>query len=166
MSFPRQHSEWVNIWGQEWHFCNSAAHNGSFVNNEWQSDGTMRIRFLLHARVAHFIFYLSPNSIFALQASMEVLAVFHVFGSFSSFLCTFDSTHWGFYVLNSFSCLGSSFCGFYRLGTTPINGVFTFIYDSTVLHSIEALKSLFLLLNCIFRIHKLGFLIFDVLVQI
>ena len=92
---------------------------------------------------------------------MEVLlAVFHGFGSFSSYLCTFDSTHWGFYVLNSFSCLGSSFCGFYRLWTAPINGVFAFIYDSTILHSIEALKSLFLLLNCVFRINKLGFFYF------
>jgi len=31
MSFPRQQSQWVNIWGPEWHFCNSVAHNGSFV---------------------------------------------------------------------------------------------------------------------------------------
>ena len=120
-SFPRHQSECANIWGLEWHFCNFAAHNGSFVNNEWQSDGTTRIRFLLDARATHFIFYLYPNSIFALQASIqEPLAVFHVFGLFLPFLCTFDSTHWGFYVLNSFSCLGSSFCGFYRHGTTPL----------------------------------------------
>jgi len=27
-SFPRHQSEWANIWGPKWHFCNS----------EWQSD--------------------------------------------------------------------------------------------------------------------------------
>jgi len=47
---------------------------------------TTRIGFLFHAPAAHFITYLSPTSIFALQASMEVpLAVFTFLGSFYRF---------------------------------------------------------------------------------
>jgi len=57
------------------------------------------------------------------------------------------------------SSLGSSFGGFYWLGIRPIHGVFKFIYHNTVLHSIEALI-------CVSRIHKLEFLIFDVLFHI
>ena len=44
MSFPRQQSEWANIWGLEWHFCNSAAHNGSFANMSGKGERTTKIR--------------------------------------------------------------------------------------------------------------------------
>jgi len=72
--------------------------------------------------------------------SMEVL---HSFLMFLPFLCTFDSTQCGIYILNVFGRLDNSFCGFYWLGTTPIDGVFGFIYHNSVFHSIEASKSLF-----------------------
>jgi len=137
MSFPRQQSQWVNIWGPEWHFCKSEWQSGSFVIMSGKGDMTTRIRSAWGGQPLHHLQPLFKTSIFVLQASMDVpLAVFHVFGSFLPFLCIFDNTHWGFYVWNSFSCLGSSFCGFYWLGTIPIHGVFAFIYDITVLHSI------------------------------
>jgi len=46
--------------------------------------------------------------------------------TFLPFLCTFDSTQCGIYVLNAFGRLGISFCGFYWHGITPIDGVFCF----------------------------------------
>jgi len=63
-SFPRHLSEWANIRtleAQEWHFCNSAAHNGNFINNAGRHEVTTRIGFLFHAPAAHFIFYILSN---------------------------------------------------------------------------------------------------------
>jgi len=48
MSFSRQQSQWVNIWGPEWHFCNSGAYNGSFVILSGRGDMTTKLG--LHGR--------------------------------------------------------------------------------------------------------------------
>jgi len=66
---------------QEWHFCNSTAHNGIFVNMSGKGDGTTKLGLDAckepHTSSSTF----SPTTIFVLQAFMGVpLAVFNVFG--------------------------------------------------------------------------------------
>jgi len=74
-------------------FFNFAAHNGIFVNMSGRGDGTTKLG-LDACKEPHTSSstFLQPP-FFVLQASMEVLlAIFHVFTSFLSFLCTSDGT--------------------------------------------------------------------------
>ena len=94
------------------------------VSQFWVAGGEMTTRIRSAWKGSrYFIFSILSNSIF-FRASMDVpLTVFHIFGSFLPFLCTFDSTHWGFCVLISFSTLGNSFCDFIDLEQYPFMGL-------------------------------------------
>jgi len=153
MSFPRQQSQWVNIWGPEWHFCKSEWQSGNFVNNEWKSEMTTRIRSHFMHQPHHIIFYLSPSFHGVAPCGFSrfwlIFTVFMHIWQHPLRVLRFE-----FVFL-----LGQLVLWFHWLWTIPIHGVFTFIYHSTVLHSIGALKSLFLVLICVFRIRKLGILV-------
>ena len=132
ISFPHQQSPWVNIWGLKWHFCNSTAHNGSFVILSGRGDMTTKLGLHGEDQPLHHLQPLFKTSIFVLQASVDVpFAVFHVFGSFLPFLCIFDSTHWGFYVWNSFSGWAVRFVDFIDLEQYPFMG-FSHLYMITL----------------------------------
>ena len=106
-----------------------------------------------------FSFILSNLHFRALKLWWTSMEVFHSFFMFLHyflpFLCTFDNTQCGIYVLNAFGGLGISFCRFYWLGTTPIDGVFGFYMITTILVHLR-LSNFVLFLSFCWRICKLG----------
>ena len=131
MSFPRQQSQWVNIWGPEWHFCKSEWQSGSFVNMSGRGDMTTKLG--LHGRdqPLHHLQPLFKTSIFALQASMDIpLRFFTFLGHFYRFYAYLTASIEGFTFWIRFVAWAVRFVGFIDLEQYPFMG-FSHLYMIT-----------------------------------
>jgi len=122
MSFPRQQSQWVNIWGPEWHFC----------KYEWQGWYDHEIRYAWEDQLLHHLQPLFKTSIFLFSKLpwTSPLQFFMFLAHFYRFYAYLTAPIEGFAFWICFLGWAVRFMGFIDLEQYPFMG-FSHLYMIT-----------------------------------